>query len=52
MGEYTDDVLEGFRCMECGEILLDGLDQGHPRSCRACLAATPPPPPSRKPPRR
>lgn len=35
MGEYSDEVLSGFRDQETGAI-IDGLEPGFPRSkCRA-----------------
>ena len=34
MSEYTEDVLDGTICQECGAFI--GPQVGHPRSCDLC----------------
>lgn len=34
MSEFTDDMLEGLYCMDCGECLYDF--SGYPRRCSDC----------------
>ena len=35
MSEYTEEVLDGFLCEECGGF-IDGKSPGHPRKCKEC----------------
>lgn len=39
MGELVDDMLEGFRCAECLDVMPDGEAPGHPRLCASCNAS-------------
>jgi len=34
MGDIADDIISGFQCQYCGEIL--GEEVGYPRSCAGC----------------
>lgn len=36
MSDYTDDVLDGLFCEECGEFLEEAV--GYPRKCKGCEA--------------
>lgn len=35
MGDFTEAVIEGIFCCECGE-LVDGTETGFPRPCEEC----------------
>ncbi len=35
MGDIGNDMLSGFLCQECGEV-IDGEEPGYPRLCPAC----------------
>jgi hypothetical protein len=35
MGEIADDIIDGFYCQICGEV-IDGEESGYPRSCAGC----------------
>lgn len=45
MGEYADDMLNGFACEGCGDIFDDCLnganEPGYPRRCDSCRDETP-----------
>ncbi len=34
MSEFTDDVIDGARCEECGEYFVE--EYGYPKKCVAC----------------
>ena len=35
MGQYTEDVLSGLMCDQCGQ-LIDFQEPGFPRTCKEC----------------
>ena len=35
MGEITAEILTGYRCQSCAQI-IDGKEPDHPRSCHDC----------------
>lgn len=35
MGEIADDMINGFMCQVCGEV-IDGSVPGYPRLCESC----------------
>jgi Fe2+ or Zn2+ uptake regulation protein len=35
MGEVADDMLNGFYCEQCGQI-IDFGEPGYPRTCKDC----------------
>lgn len=43
MGEIADELVDGFRCRCCGEVIDEG-EPGHSRLCRRCKADQSPPP--------
>ena len=40
MGDLTDQVLNGFLCEGCGDIMPDQEEPGFPRRCPSCIAET------------
>lgn len=35
MGELAGNLLDGFCCEQCGEV-IDGKSPGYPRTCKPC----------------
>jgi hypothetical protein len=35
MGEHADDILSGFTCQYCGQV-VDGKEPGYSRICKDC----------------